>query len=113
MSDSRDIEYKKYLETTLRRVTEKLQELEAREQVDELAEQKAAFAKGRRVAWRTKGGAWYTTNTPTWMEGFEYKVVPDDAVCTETFYLPEFGDMIKLEFTRYGLDGKTVVKVIE
>jgi hypothetical protein len=75
---------------------------------------KEAFLAGKRIAWRTKGDSgdsWHVTKHPTWMDGFEYKVCDEDLSCEERFYLPDFGEMINLVFTRSGVTGETTVVV--
>jgi hypothetical protein len=91
-----------------------LEELEEQVTSDPWVGVKEAFKAGKRIAWRTQGDngdAWHVTKHPTWMEGFEYKVCEEDLTCEERFYLPEFGEMINLVFTRSGVTGETTVAV--
>ena len=79
-------------------------------------EKEAFYKKGKKIAWRTSDtadGEWHVTKNPSWRDGFEYKVVEDDVVTEEKFYIPDLGEMVNLVFTKSGVTGKVTVVIRE
>jgi hypothetical protein len=80
---------------------------------EKFAKEKEAHKCGKRIAFRIdKTHDWQLVSNPIWDERMEYIILDDENYQTsvETFYVPDLGEIVKLEFTK--LHNQLMVKVL-